>query len=206
MIQKLASLRIGELNLITQYLNITCNLYGCHLFSRIDNITIFPSAGYYTGLYNFMRLAFFIIMANETSKINFHYTILQFIFFSVVVLPTWASCSKDSRITQVIMHAGHHKLFICVHEATHMNLLWRRSFQCSCNAAVLWCLQWAQTTRPCMPKCLSSLCTANFIWSMSVTQHQFKIQPLYYWANCKSPSTTIFPRIVPARQILSILD
>ena len=102
MIQKLASLRIGELNLITQYLNITCNLYGCHLFSRIDNITIFPSAGYYTGLYNFMRLAFFIIMANETSKINFHYTILQFIFFSVVVLPTWASCSKDSRITQVI--------------------------------------------------------------------------------------------------------
>ena len=45
--------------LITQYLNKTCNLYGCHLFPRIDNITIFPSAGYYNSLYNFMRLGFF---------------------------------------------------------------------------------------------------------------------------------------------------
>ena len=33
-----------------------------------------------------MRLAFFIIEANELSKINFRYAVLPFIFFSAVVL------------------------------------------------------------------------------------------------------------------------
>ena len=60
------------------------------------------------------------------------------------------------------VHAGHHKLFICGHEATHTRELTLVQRFSMFNAAVLWCLQWSQTTMA-MPKCLSSLCTTNFI-------------------------------------------
>ena len=94
-------------------------------------ITVFPSAGYYTGLYNFMRLAFFIIKANETSCKNklLLCSITIYLLFSCHVIPTWASCSKDSRITWVII--------VCTLATTscsfvamklHAHVLWCRGF------------------------------------------------------------------------------
>ena len=114
------------------------------------------------------------------------YALDYHLLFSCRVIPTWASCSKDSRITRVITVctlATTSCSFVAMKLHTWTYTLVQRFSMF--NAAVLWCFQWSQTTMT-MPKCLSSLCTTNFIWCMSVTQHQFKIWP-YYWANCKYP-------------------
>ena len=57
-------------NLIIYMFQQKCEILALQNFVPI-RYTVFPSAGYYTGLYNFMRLAFFIIKANEPSKKTF---------------------------------------------------------------------------------------------------------------------------------------